>query len=444
MRLYFFMALEGSICILLYLLFKWISPYEWSLRQRQFFLRINMLLYLIPIPWLVYQGRKLWVGIKRRAGISKTSDIQKILAHPNEWKDSINITTGKLLREITVHRNILVGAVVVMLVMLMVLAIWITLFLMTSQRVKKNMTIVGERTVGEKKITLALSADVMSPAVVGVFRQVILLPEHPGEYTRSMQDGVIAHETQHIVHRDGFFQVLSWLVLSLHWYNPLVYYLYQEHIRVNEMRCDQRATLGMNEQEKKDYMNCILESATEPGSYHLVKMNLGGSGKVLQERMNRIMKKNGKKTWKRCLAVITMAVCLMVSSAPAMAYEENNSYEGHYAPTNGWNEVSSLQFVTEQKNGEMDLASLDFSHSHCIFIDDSGNVFECGEQVEGRIFCLHDYVSGTVAWHEAFSDGSCLVTTYRAMRCDICGKIIEGQKMYDEFWFHCPHPNGIL
>ena len=444
MKLYFFMALEGSICILLYLLLKWFCPYEWSLRQRQFFLRMNMLLYLIPIPWLVYQGRKLWVGVKIRTGISKRGDCSTIVTQPNTWRDSLNVTTGKLLREITVHRSILVGAVVVMLVMLLVLAVWITLFLITSRRVKQNMSVVGERTVGKKRIPMALSASVNSPAVVGVFKQVILLPENPGEYTRSMQDSVIAHETQHIVHRDGLFKVLSWLVLSLHWYNPLVHYLYQEHIRVNEMRCDQGATLGMSEQEKKNYMNCILESATEPDSYQLVKMNLGGSGKVLQERMNRIMNKNRKKTWKRYLAVVTMATCLMVSSVPAMAYEEGKTYEGKHNPAHGWNEVSSIQFVTEQSTKEMDLTSLDFSHSHRIFIDDNGNVYECEEQVEGRIFCLHDYVSGTVAIHEAFSDGSCLVTTYRAMRCTICGRIIEGQKMYDEFWHHCPHPNGIL
>lgn len=444
MRLYFFMALEGSICILLYLLFKWISPYEWSLRQRQFFLRINMLLYLIPFPWLVYQGRTFWTSIGMMVGISKISAPHTIVTQPNTWRESLNITTGKLLRQITVRRNILVGAVVVMLVMLTVLVIWLALFLITSSRVKKNMSIVGERTVGKKKIPMALSADVKSPAVVGVFRQVILLPENPGEYTRSMQDGVIAHETQHIVHRDGLFQVLSWLVLSLHWYNPLVYYLYQEHIKVNEMRCDQRATLGMCEQEKKDYMKCILESATEPGSYHLVKMNLGGSGKVLQERMNRIMNRNGKKTWKRCLAVVTMAVCIMVSSAPAMAYEESKNFEGNYNPIIGWNKVSFMQFATEQKGSEIDLSALDFSHSHCIFIDDSGTVFECEEQVEGRVFCFHDYVSGTVAFHEYFDDGSCLVTTYRAMRCIICGKIIQGQKMYDEFWYHCPHTEGHL
>ena len=444
MKLYFFMALEGSICILLYLLLRWFCPYEWSLRQRQFFLRLNMLLYLIPIPWLVYQGRKLWVGVKIRTGINNNNDMETILTHPNKWRDSLNITTGKLLREITVHRNFLVGAVVVMFVMLMLMSVRIVLFMMISRRVQRNMSIVGERTVGKKKIPLARTADVKSPAVVGVFRQVILLPENPGEYAQSMQDGVIAHETQHIVHRDGLFKVLSWLVLSLHWYNPLVYYLYHEHIRVNEMYCDQRATLGMSEQEKKSYMNCILESAMDPGSYHMIEMNLGGSGKVLQERMNRIMNKNRKKIWKRYLAVVTMAACLMVSSVPAMAYEEGKTYEGKHNPANGWNEVSSIQFVSEQNTEEMNLASLDFSHSHRIFIDDNGNVYECEEQVEGRIFCLHNYVSGTVAIHEAFSDGSCLVTTYRAMRCTICGRIIEGQKMYDEFWHHCPHPNGDL
>lgn len=444
MKLYFFMALEGSICILLYLLFKWISPYEWSLRQRQFFLRINMLLYLIPIPWLVYQGRTFWTGIGRMLGISKTRDTQTFVTQPNTWRESINVTTGKFLRVITIHHGILVVGVAVMLVMLMVLAIWFAVFLITSHRVKRNMTIVGARTVGNKKIPMALSAGVQSPAVVGVFRQVILFPEHPGEYSRSMQDSVIAHETQHIVHRDGLFKVLSWLVLSLHWYNPLVYYLYQEHSKVNEMRCDQRATSGMSEQEKKNYMNCILESATEPSTYHLVKMNLGGSGKVLQERMNRIMNKNGKKTWKRYLAVVTMAACLMVSSIPAMAYEESRNVEGNFNPANGWGRVDLMQFVVEQKNGEMDLASLDFTHSHCIFIDDNGNVYECGEQVEGRVFCFHDYVSGTVAFHESNPDGSCLVTTYNAIRCDICGKIILAEKKYDEFWHHCPHTEGYI
>lgn len=144
------------------------------------------------------------------------------------------------------------------------------------------------------------------------------------------------------------------------------------------------------------------------------------------------------------MAVVTMAACLMVSSVPAMAYEESKSVEGNFNPANGWGRVNLMQFDVEQNSCEMDLASLDFTHSHCLFIDENGNVIECENQVEGRIFCLHDYVSGTVAFHEANPDGSCLVTTYRAKRCDICEKIVLEQKMYDEFWHHCPHSEGHL
>ena len=60
-----------------------------------------------------------------------------------------------------------------------------------------------------------------SPFVFGVVKPNIYLPMHMDEGTAAY---VIAHERAHLARRDHWWKVLGYLVLALHWFNPLVWW----------------------------------------------------------------------------------------------------------------------------------------------------------------------------------------------------------------------------
>ena len=63
------------------------------------------------------------------------------------------------------------------------------------------------------------SENVASPFVLGVFRPKIYLP-----YNMGGQDlnHVVAHEQAHIRRRDHWWKPLGFLLLTIHWFNPLM------------------------------------------------------------------------------------------------------------------------------------------------------------------------------------------------------------------------------
>ena len=68
-----------------------------------------------------------------------------------------------------------------------------------------------------------LSEFVSSPFVLGLFRPRIYLPYHMNESDRHH---VIAHERAHIHRRDHWWKPLGFLLLTVHWFNPLMWLAY--------------------------------------------------------------------------------------------------------------------------------------------------------------------------------------------------------------------------
>ncbi|MBQ2848641.1 MAG: hypothetical protein IJE74_10335 [Clostridia bacterium] len=109
-----------------------------------------------------------------------------------------------------------------------------------------------------KKIEFATKLDgnifesdkVRSPFVFGIFKPKIYLPCGMDEKQREY---VILHEKNHIRRFDHITKLVSFAVLMLHWYNPLVWIGYNLMVRDMEMSCDERVLRKLGEEEKKSY-----------------------------------------------------------------------------------------------------------------------------------------------------------------------------------------------
>ena len=98
-----------------------------------------------------------------------------------------------------------------------------------------------------------------SPFVFGVVKPNIYLPMHMDEGTAAY---VIAHEHAHLARRDHWWKVLGYLVLALHWFNPLVWAAFILAGKDMEMSCDEAVIKKMGDCVLVDYTASLLSLAT--------------------------------------------------------------------------------------------------------------------------------------------------------------------------------------
>ena len=82
-----------------------------------------------------------------------------------------------------------------------------------------------------------------TPFVLGILRPRIYLPFR---IRQEDLEHVIAHEQAHIRRKDHWWKPLGFLLLTIHWFNPLVWLAYALLCRDIELACDEKVieTLG--------------------------------------------------------------------------------------------------------------------------------------------------------------------------------------------------------
>ena len=83
----------------------------------------------------------------------------------------------------------------------------------------------------------------------------------PAGLSGEEQGLILAHERTHIARRDHWFKPVAYLVLTLHWYNPLVWLAYACLCRDIEMACDEQVVKDMDVGRRKAYSHALLTCA---------------------------------------------------------------------------------------------------------------------------------------------------------------------------------------
>ena len=102
---------------------------------------------------------------------------------------------------------------------------------------------------------IRLCDEAEGPFILGVFRPVIYLPSALGEPDRTH---VLAHERAHLGRRDHRWKPLGWLILSLHWFNPLCWAAYILFCRDMEAACDEAVIRDLDRAGQAAYAQALL------------------------------------------------------------------------------------------------------------------------------------------------------------------------------------------
>ncbi len=141
--------------------------------------------------------------------------------------------------------------------------------------------------------------------VFGVFRPNIYVPSGLASMELSH---VLLHERMHIRRLDHLWKPLSFLVLALHWFNPLVYLAYHCFGRDMELSCDERVLKNAGEDIRQAYSNTLLSVSVSRGAL-LAPLAFGESNTKL--RIKNVLQYKKPAFW-MAAAGIVLAVAIAV------------------------------------------------------------------------------------------------------------------------------------
>lgn len=153
----------------------------------------------------------------------------------------------------------------------------------------------------------------VSPCLFGLFRPAVYLtPDAASQEQRALRH-VLTHELCHYRHGDQFWPVLRCLVLSLYWFDPLVWLAAALSRADGEQACDEAAIRLLGEEERLPYGRTLVGMVavrSAPGLFCAATTMASGK-KGLKRRLERIARR--PKILVRTVVLTLLAAAALVS-----------------------------------------------------------------------------------------------------------------------------------
>ena len=192
------------------------------------------------------------------------------------------------------------------------------------------------------------SENVVSPFVLGIIKPKIYLPFNMDDQD---MEHVIAHEQAHIHRKDHLWKPFGFLVLTLHWFNPLIWFGYVLLCRDIELACDEKVVKEFNNEQKADYSQALLTCSVKRRVISACPLAFGEVG--VKNRVKSVLSYKKPSFWIIVVAVvasIVVAVCFLTSPVTTNQNEkmslfiEEQIIEHHHAKA-----FDPIYYIKEQQ-----------------------------------------------------------------------------------------------
>ena len=131
-----------------------------------------------------------------------------------------------------------------------------------------------------------VAENISSSFVFGIFRPKIYIPAH---ICSEQLPYVIAHEKMHIKKLDHIIKLFAYMLLAVHWFNPINMLLFRIFEDDMELRCDECVIAGRNSEYKNGYAKSLLQSAAAHSLIYFC--TVGFSGNIAKKRIENVLNK---------------------------------------------------------------------------------------------------------------------------------------------------------
>lgn len=152
---------------------------------------------------------------------------------------------------------------------------------------------------------------VQSPFLLGLFRPRIYLPSNLQEADRPY---VLAHENAHICRRDHWWKPLGFFLLTVYWFNPLMWVAYIFLCRDIEFACDEKVIQALGSDCKKSYSEALIHCSVPRKMISACPVAFGEDG--VKGRIKSVLSYKKPAFWIILIAVIlciVVAVCFLTN-----------------------------------------------------------------------------------------------------------------------------------
>lgn len=165
------------------------------------------------------------------------------------------------------------------------------------------------RTAIPFKDNILICDEVSSPFILGFIKPKIYMPSTLSE---SNAQYVISHERAHLRRKDYLWKPLGFIILSVYWFNPLVWISYIMLCRDIELACDEKVLKEKGEKEKKAYSEALFSCSAKQKYITACPVAFGEVG--VKQRIKAVLNYKKPAFWVILIALIAsivVGVCFM-------------------------------------------------------------------------------------------------------------------------------------
>lgn len=161
-----------------------------------------------------------------------------------------------------------------------------------------------------------------SAFVLGFLEPKIYLP---ATLEKKQWEWVLKHEEAHIQRGDHWWKLLGFLIMILHWFNPLVWLTFILFCRDMEGACDERVIRELDEGDRRAYAASILNSSLTGHQRNICPLAFGEVG--VKARVKSVVK---YKKPGFIIGIVSVLLCGFLAvgfmTNPAKVYEYGKTY----------------------------------------------------------------------------------------------------------------------
>jgi len=146
---------------------------------------------------------------------------------------------------------------------------------------------------GQKNVTMVRNPFVSTPMLIGIRKPCIIIPDL--NFADKQLESILLHEISHLKRFDIGVKWLTMVATSIHWFNPMMYFIKKEINHACELACDETVIKNLGPAEKQAYGETLISVVAEHKyPIGVLQATLSEEKKSLKERLVAIMYHNQK------------------------------------------------------------------------------------------------------------------------------------------------------
>ncbi|MBQ8800565.1 MAG: hypothetical protein IJZ55_13505 [Lachnospiraceae bacterium] len=155
---------------------------------------------------------------------------------------------------------------------------------------------------------------IATPFVFGVIKPRIYVPSGMEE---EQMNCVIAHESAHLNRKDHWWKTLAFFLLSVYWFQPLLWISYLLFSKDIERACDERVVREMEPEDRKWYAEALVSCSLQKRRMFACPLAFGEVG--VKNRVKSVLNYKKPAFWIVAVTIVAglaVAVCFLTNPKP--------------------------------------------------------------------------------------------------------------------------------